>query len=203
MIIFLVEDYSMRKFLEGILPRLGFTADAFEIKHHQGKEDLLGNLTQVIPTLSKRAKHIVVLIDQDRQDCIQLKQKLKEKVAWCACDYTLRIACYELESWFLGDLDAITQCSERFRLKHFQNKQKYQQTDNIVKPSTDIETIVPDWKTLYSSKPKFAEKMSQFIALEPEQNRSCRFSIFLKTLYELRQKYPVLKSESEFTEFSE
>ena len=29
MIIFLVEDYSMRKFLEGILPRLGFAAHHF------------------------------------------------------------------------------------------------------------------------------------------------------------------------------
>ncbi len=59
MIIFLVEDYSMRKFLEGILPRLGFTTDTFEIKHHNGKEDLLGKLDQVIPSLSKRAKHLV------------------------------------------------------------------------------------------------------------------------------------------------
>jgi len=185
MIIFLVEDYSMRKFLEGILPRLGFTTDTFEIKHHNGKEDLLGKLDQVIPSLSKRAKHLVVLIDQDRQDCIQLKRKLKEKMAWCACDYTLRIACYELESWFLGDLEAITQCSERFRLKHFQNKQKYQQTDEIIKPSTDLEIIVPDWKTLYSSKPKFATKISQFIALEPEKNHSHSFTIFLKTLHEL------------------
>jgi len=32
MIIFLVEDYSMRKFLEGILPRLGFEEHLFEIK---------------------------------------------------------------------------------------------------------------------------------------------------------------------------
>ncbi len=29
MIIFLVEDYSMRKFLEGILPRLGFEEPFF------------------------------------------------------------------------------------------------------------------------------------------------------------------------------
>ena len=111
MIIFLVEDYSMRKFLEGILPRLGFASHHFEIKHHNGKEDLLANLSKVIPTLSKRAAHLIVLIDKDKQDCVQLKQKLQEKMAWCFCQYTLRIACYELESWFLGDLDAIAHCS--------------------------------------------------------------------------------------------
>jgi hypothetical protein len=30
----------MRKFLEGILPRLGFEEHQFEIKHHRGKEIL-------------------------------------------------------------------------------------------------------------------------------------------------------------------
>lgn len=56
MIIFLVEDYSMRKFLEGILPRLGFEKHKFEIKHHRGKEDLISHLNNIIPSLSKRFK---------------------------------------------------------------------------------------------------------------------------------------------------
>jgi hypothetical protein len=77
MIFFLVEDYSMKQFLEGILPRLDFAVNTFEIKHHNGKEDLLGSLTKVIPTLSKRAQHIVVLIDRDQQNCIELKNKRK------------------------------------------------------------------------------------------------------------------------------
>jgi len=187
MIIFLVEDYSMRKFLEGILPRLGFAAHHFEIKHHNGKEDLLANLSKVIPTLSKRAAHLIVLIDKDKQDCVQLKQKLQEKMAWCFCQYTLRIACYELESWFLGDLDAIAHCSSKFKLDFFKNKAKYQHTDNITKPSSDLEAIVPDWKTLYASKPKFAETISKFMTLEFEHNHSESFTVFLKTLFQLKQ----------------
>lgn len=191
MIIFLVEDLSMRKFLEGILPRLDFAPYHFEIKHHNGKEDLLANLSKVSPTLSKRATHLVVLIDKDKQDCIQLKQKLREKMVNCSCHYTLRIACYELESWFLGDLNAIAQCSSKFKLHFFQNKLKYQYTDNITdpKPSTELETIVLDWKTLYASKPKFAETISKFITLELGQNHSQSFNVFLNTLLQLKQKY--------------
>ncbi len=70
MIVFLVEDYSMRKFLEGILPRLGFEEHQFEIKHHRGKEDLISNLNKIIPSLSKRAQQIIVIIDRDKQDCV-------------------------------------------------------------------------------------------------------------------------------------
>lgn len=187
MIFFLVEDYSMKQFLEGILPRLDFAVNTFEIKHHNGKEDLLGSLTKVIPTLSKRAQHIVVLIDRDQQNCIELKNKIKEKMTCCSCPYTLRIACYELETWFLGDLNAIAQCSERFKPKYFENKDKFKAVDNIAgKPSAKLEEMMPDWKNLYSSKPKFAEKISRFITLELNHNRSHSFRVFLKTLYELK-----------------
>lgn len=189
MIIFLVEDFSMRKFLEGILLRLGFESHLFEIKHHHGKEDLLNNLYKVTPSLSKRAKHIVVLIDKDRQNCIELKQTLREKMSWCFCDHTLRIACYELESWFLGDLEAVAHCSSKFKLDSFKNKPKYQHTDEIPKPSKVLETMVPDWESVYGSKPKFAEAISKYITLEPEYNHSQSFSIFLKTLLQLKQKY--------------
>ena len=189
MIIFLVEEYSMRKFLENILPRLNFKNN-FEIKHHRGKEDLITCLDQIVPSLSKRAQHIVLIVDQDKEDCKKLKDKLQEKMKRCACDYKIRIACYELEAWFLGDMEAIAKCSSRFKAKTFQNKEKYRHVDGLNKPSTEIETIVPDWREKYSSKAHFAEKIAQFISLETQnievRNRSHSFRIFLETLHTLR-----------------
>jgi len=190
MIVFLVEDYSMKKFFEGILPRLGFKEDSFEIKHHRGKDDLICNLNKVVPSLSKRAQQIIVIIDQDRQDCIALKNKIKTKMAWCVCDYKIRIACYELEAWFLGDMQAIAQCSAKFKATFFQNKEKYRNVDNIPKPSRVIEEIIPDYKKQYSSKDKFAESMSKFISLAEQNlvqaNRSHSFHICLKTLHSIK-----------------
>jgi len=186
MIIFLVEDYSMRKFLEGILPRLGFEEHLFEIKHHRGKEDLISHLNKIIPSLSKRAQQIIVIIDQDRQDCVKLKNKLKGKLALCICDYKIRIACYELEAWFLGDMEAIAKCSPRFKAKFFQGKEKYRDVDNIPKPSSVIEQIVPNWKHQYANKPKFAEEIAHFISLEKRNenkaNRSHSFHVLLEML---------------------
>jgi len=169
MIIFLVEDYSMRKFLEGILPRLGFEEHLFEIKHHRGKEDLISHLNQIIPTLSKRAQQIIVIIDRDKQDCVALKNNIKEKMVWCSCEHKIRIACYELEAWFLGDMKAIAKCSHRFKARFFQGKKKFRDVDNIEKPSRVIEEIVPDWKERYSSKPQFAKEIAHFISLERQR----------------------------------
>jgi len=188
-IFFLVEDYSMRKFLEGILPRLGFDEQIFEIKHHRGKEDLLSNLHKIIPSLSRRAEQIIVLIDRDQQDCVELKKKIKGEMAWCFCEYKIRIACYELEAWFLGDMAAIAKCSPRFKASFFQGKEKYRDVDNIPKPSRVIEKIVPDWKKKYTSKPYFAERIAHFISLDrkslEQANRSHSFHVFLKTLRSL------------------
>ncbi len=188
MIFFLVEDYSTRKFLEGILPRLGFAKHLFEIKHHRGKGDLTSNLGKIIPSLSKRVQQIIIILDQDQQDCVKLKSELNEKMVHCACKYKIRIACYELEAWFLGDMVAISKCSPRFKVSSFQAKEKYRDIDKFtkIKPSTEIENIVPDWKKDYTSKPKFAEKIALFMSLEQrnskQANRSYSFHVLLETL---------------------
>lgn len=169
-----------------MLPRLGFVE--FEIKHHRGKEDLITNLDKIVPTLSKppQQKRIIVIIDQDKQGCKELKTRIVVKMQKCACDYKVRIACYELESWFLGDMDAIAKCSPQFKPKSLQNKKKYRNIDSVEKPSNVIEKIVPQWKNDYASKPKFAEKMAKIISLEPrnreQSNRSHSFHVFLETL---------------------
>ncbi len=188
MIVFLVEDFSMKKFLEGILPRLGFESYHFEIKFHQGKEDLKCNLDKTIPTLSKRANQIIILIDQDTENCLELKNNIKEKMWRCSCEYKIRIACYELEAWFLGDMDAIKQCSERFNPDSYRNKEEYRNIDAIYKPkpSTHIEKIVPDLKKIYSSKDKFAAEISKHINLENQVNKSYSFNVFLETIKSIK-----------------
>lgn len=182
MIFFLVEDFSMKVFLEGVLPRLAFEKDKFEIKAHRGKEDLITNLKKIVPSLSKSAQQVIILIDQDRTDCKKLKNDIVEKMCNCACEYKIRIACYELETWFLGDMEAIAKCSPRFKPHFYQNKRKYcNAIDKIKKPSDIIKKIVPDWEKNYLSKPKFASEIAQCIALETK-NRSHSFNVFLRTL---------------------
>ncbi len=186
MIVFLVEDLSMRKFLEGILLRLGFEPHYFRIKHHQGKEDLIRNLDKVVKKESKEANFLFVLVDQDKRNCYEFKKEIKEKMQSCACNYKIRIACYELEAWFLGDMDAIKQCSQKFKPDFFRNKEKYRYIDNIVKPSIEIETIVPDWKQTFLRKDKFAAEIAKHISLESKINKSHSFNIFLEAIKSIK-----------------
>ncbi len=172
MIVFLVEDLSMRKFLEGILLRLGFESHHFRIKHHQGKEDLIRNLDKVVKKESKEANFLFVLVDQDKRNCYEFKKEIKEKMQNCACNYKIRIACYELEAWFLGDMDAIKQCSQKFKPDFFRNKEKYRN--------------MPDLKKIYSRKDKFASEISKHINLESKVNKSHSFNVFLETIKSIK-----------------
>ena len=51
----------------------------------------------------------LVMLDQDFEDCLKLKNELREKIDLAGkSDMTLiRIACRELESFFFGDLAAV------------------------------------------------------------------------------------------------
>jgi hypothetical protein len=107
----------------------------------------------------------------------------------CFCDYKIRIACYQLDAWFLGDMAAIAKCSPKFKASFFQGKEKYREIDNIPKPSRVIEEIVPDWKEKYTNKPHFAERIAHFISLKrknlEQANRSHSFHVLLETLRSL------------------
>jgi len=123
----LVEEHSMEVFLAELLPRLLGPRTAFTIHAHQGKSDLLAKLA---PRLRAYAKwlpatwRIVVVVDRDRDDCRELKQRLE---SWSAAAGLLtawtcgqsswkivnRIAVEELEAWYFGDWKAVRQAYPR------------------------------------------------------------------------------------------
>ena len=120
----LVEEESAEAALRVLLPRLLDPAIPFEIRLFQGKPDLLGKLPQRLRTYARRMARedlrILVLIDEDRQDCRTLKAEM-ERIAAAAglvsksaakpgfrIQVVNRIAVEELEAWFFGDVAALT-----------------------------------------------------------------------------------------------
>jgi hypothetical protein len=117
----LVEEPSMEAFLRALLPRLLPQDRTFEVHPFQGKSDLLGKLE---PRLRGYAAwlpaewRIVVVVDQDDEDCLVLKRQL-EAIAGRAGLRTRtssgdapwqlvnRIAIEELEAWYFGDWAAV------------------------------------------------------------------------------------------------
>jgi hypothetical protein len=50
-------------------------------------------------------------------------------------DVLIRIARYELEAWYFGDLDAVQEVYPRFKALQYAGKAKYRDPGTIVDPS--------------------------------------------------------------------
>ena len=78
-----------------------------------------------------RVVHVLfVLVDKDAEDCKKLKKSLLRACQNAASrkvkKLTIRIACSELESWYLGDLQAASQAFQQVGLAQLQNKKSVQ-----------------------------------------------------------------------------
>src|SRR5258707_7947885 len=120
----LLEEPSAKAALDHLIPKILPNAANFAIgtRTFNGKLDLLNKLPERLRAYSKQAHidwRILVLIDEDRQNCKMLKLQL-EKIAHDAGFYSKtspdnrgrfslvnRLAIEELEAWFFGDVPAI------------------------------------------------------------------------------------------------
>lgn len=115
-----LEEPSAEAFFNEFLPRVLPTA-TFRPHVFQGKPDLLAKIEKRLKGYRSWIPadwRIVVLVDEDRQDCRKLKQKLeaaaaaaglKTKTISRGAPFVVlnRIAVEELEAWFLGDPAAL------------------------------------------------------------------------------------------------
>lgn len=118
---FLLEEPSAEAFLQQFLPKVLPAKTTWNPVVFQGKPDLLDKLAarlQGYRMWMPEDWRIVVLIDEDRQNCVALKSRL-EAAAQAAKFPTKsrprgdrfvvlnRIAVEELEAWFFGDIPAL------------------------------------------------------------------------------------------------
>ena len=118
---FLLEERSSEAFLQGFLGRLLPSDTTWNPIVFQGKSDLLKNLERRLKGykswMPKNWK-IVVLIDEDRADCIALKKELEDAAAAAGLISKTkanggpfvvlnRIVVEELEAWYFGDIPAL------------------------------------------------------------------------------------------------
>jgi len=124
----LVEEPSTEAALEILVPKIVKGKATHKVHVFQGKRDLLSNLPARLrgyaPWLPQDWR-IVVLIDEDRQNCAQLKGEL-EKICRQAglhsksnprsrgvFNVVNRLAIEELEAWYFGDIDALVSAYPR------------------------------------------------------------------------------------------
>ena len=120
----------------------------------------------------------IILHDQDSNDCIKLKNQLIERCQSRAnFPFLIRIVCHELESWYLGNLDAIESAYPSFKANRFKNKPRFRNPD-LLYASDVLSKILPGFQ-----KRSAATAISQH--LDFERNRSTSFKNFISGLQNL------------------
>ena len=194
---FFLEEPSAEAALRVILPRILSNNVSSNFLVFKGKEDLLKKLPERLKMYRRWIPddwRIVVLIDEDRKDCHELKAYL-EKAAHEAGfttkssaapneDFQVvnRLAIEELEAWFFGDIEALHAAYPRVS-KNLHNQERYRDPDAITGGTYEaLERLLIE-KKYYKKrlhKPTVAHNIAQH--MEPSRNISKSFQVFVDGL---------------------
>ena len=128
-----LEEPSAKMMLESILPRLLPSDWQNRFIVFEGKKDMLDRLEMRIRAWCTPNSRFLVLCDQDGDNCRQLKTKLLAILGKTgkARDCKARIACHELENFYLGDLQAVEEGLGIPGLSKMSAKRKYRDPDAL------------------------------------------------------------------------
>lgn len=143
-LVFLLEEASAKAMLNALLPRMLDARVAYRLIPFEGKQDLEKQLTRKIRAYQNPHTRFIVLRDQDSHpDCTQVKRQLlalceaSGKLAHCL----VRIACRELETFYLADLLAVEQALGVKGLARQQASRKFKAPDGLGSPSRELNTL--------------------------------------------------------------
>jgi hypothetical protein len=180
-LVFFLEELSAKALLEILLPRF-IPANRFLLHFvpFEGKQDMEKQLVRRIRGWRTPDTHFIVLRDQDSAECRDVKQRLLRLCTEAGRPDTLvRVACRELESWYLGDLKAVAKAFRINNLASKQEQRKYRNPDALGNPVQELERITN----------KKYQKISGSRAIGPlldvHNNRSPSFQVFVSSVQKL------------------
>jgi hypothetical protein len=116
----------------------------------------------------------IIVRDQNSDDCVKLKQRLKHLCQQAGKTNTLiRIVCHELEAWFLGDLAAVEKAFKIKGLAKQQQSKKFRAPYRLANASQELGKLVKNYE-----KRRGARAIAPH--LELSNNRSYSFQVFIK-----------------------
>jgi hypothetical protein len=178
-LVFVLEERSAAEMLKGLVPRLVPPDVSCEYIVFEGKQDLENNVEHRLKHYRKPYARFIVLRDQDHGDCRVIKDKLLK-----ICDrgtdkpFVVRVACRELESWYLAQLTAVEKGLGLDNLARLQER-KYRSPDTFGSPCQQLETITGrEYRKVDGSR-----TIGQF--LDPDCERSTSFKHFVAAVRRL------------------
>lgn len=145
--VFLLEELSARVLIEGIWPRLLRGAVAVSPRYivFEGKQDLERQLERKLKGYLNPGARFIVMRDQDASDCLTVKNGLLTRCEGMDANWIrVRIACRELETFYLGDLRAVETGLGLPGLSRRQNEARFRDPDAIKAPSEELARLTRD-----------------------------------------------------------
>lgn len=170
-LVFLLEEKSMKVFLDTLLPKILPENVAFFTIPHEGKSDLRKSIPIKLRAWNIPDSKFVIVQDQDSNDCKKLKQELIDLCSSNSKEVLIRIACHELEAWYWGDLKAVELAYQK-DLSKIGKKKAYRIPDDIVSPKRELQKLLPEHQQIAGAK-----KIAQYIDIE--RNISTSFHVFV------------------------
>jgi hypothetical protein len=141
----LLEEPSSKEALKEILKNITGNNGNTSIKYiiFRGKQDLEKNIERKLKSWQAPNSRFLIMRDQDSGDCQVIKKQLQEKTKKAGKEQQtlIRIACRELESFYLGDLLAVEKGLGLSGLSNKQTKSQFRNPDNLENPSQKLKQI--------------------------------------------------------------
>lgn len=185
-IVFCLEESSAKAFLESFLPRLfpklyerGFSPIFLVF---EGKSDLEKRIERRLRGWIDPSTQFIVMRDQDSGDCHAIKAGLVAKCKAAGKPQALvRIACQELESWYLGELAAVEKVFTNRNLAKLQNKANFREPDGIGNAKQELRKLTEQAYQPVSG----SREIGKYASLDPSINRSTSFKVFFAGIAKL------------------
>ena len=144
----------------------------------EGKQDLDKHLERRLRGWRVPDSYFLIMRDQDSGDCRDIKFNLQQMVMRSGRTnetVIVRIACHELESFYLGDLKAVESGMGMRNLARKQQSKKFRDPDQLANPVQELQKVTAHtYQKLDGSR-----RISQHLRLGGE-NTSRSFNILVK-----------------------
>ncbi|MDA4891589.1 DUF4276 family protein [Streptomyces sp. MPA0124] len=200
----LLEEPSAENALRILVPRLVSHAEEhvnFELRVFRGKDDLLRKLPDRLRGYASWARHadvrILVLVDRDDDECVVLKREIDRLAVEAGLtlhtrdavptggSFKTRIACEEIEAWFLGDAEALRSAYPRVA-KNFEHRAGFRDVDNIHGGTWEkLQRILQDAGYFSNGLRKIELARTLAPLMSTDHNRSVSFRYFCEAVRDL------------------
>ncbi len=184
-LVFCLEEKSSKEMLQGILPKLLPEHVSPRFIVFEGKQDLEKQLVRKMKLWNNPDAKFIVMRDQDAGDCRKIKENLQMKCQEAGRpNAVVRIACHELESFYLGDLKAVEQGLEITNLARLQKSKKYREPDSLTNAAQELLRLTKNYDKVSGSR-----AIGKHLNLD--SNRSRSFNVLVKAIKDIISSNPI------------